>query len=293
MAASGGSISVEAPFAPQTVGVSFLGADKTESPFRPPDTMGAVGPSQVLVFVNGRIKVFSKTGTLGALNSSTDTFFNAVRNGSSVSDPRVRYDRLSGRWFLSIITVSTPNKVCLAVSNGSTITSATSFTFFQFQHDMVGLTPNIDTGQFADYDSLGVDQNALYVGINVFNAAGTAFLGSTGFVVKVGPAGRHPDGLGLPRLDDLLGILRSRPVCSAGRGQRRPRRDGGLFHRPRCQPVLQARDSKDQQPRGDPVDLCQHPPDGTHHDFSDRPTGDRLAPSARFPGLSPLRCRHP
>jgi hypothetical protein len=156
-----GAISVETPFAPQTVGTSFLGADKTESPFRPPDTMGAVGPSQVLVFVNGRIKVFSKAGVLGALNATTDVFFSSVRNGSSVSDPRVRYDRLSGRWFLSIINVSTPNRVCLAVSNGSTITNASSFTFFQFQHDLVGLTPNVDTGQFADYDSLGVDQNAL------------------------------------------------------------------------------------------------------------------------------------
>jgi hypothetical protein len=72
---------------------------------------------------------------------------------------------------------------------------------------MVGLTPNIDTGQFADYDSLGVDQNALYVGINVFNAAGTAFLGSTGFVIR--------------KSDLLAGILtvsafRGLTTCSGG-----------------------------------------------------------------------------
>jgi hypothetical protein len=178
------SAGVTEPFAPQTVGVSFLGADKTESPYRPPDTMGNVGPTQVMVFVNGRIKVFDKTGVLGALNATTDVFFSSVRDGSSVSDPHVRYDRLSGRWFLSIINVSTPNRICLAVSNGPTITDATSFTFFQFQHDLVGTTPNADTGQFADYDTLGVDQNALYVGVNVFNAAGTALLGTTGFVIR-------------------------------------------------------------------------------------------------------------
>jgi hypothetical protein len=206
-----GAISVEAPFAPQTVGISFLGADKTESPFRPPDTMGAVGPTQVLVFVNGRIKVFSKAGVLGALDATTDVFFGSVRNGSSVSDPHVRYDRLSGRWFLSMINVSTPNRVCLAVSSGSTITNATSFTFFQFQHDLVGLTPNVDTGQFADYDTLGVDQSALYLGVNVFNAAGTALLGTTGFVI------RKSDLLaGILTVSAFRGLTSCPSSCTAG-----------------------------------------------------------------------------
>ena len=206
-----GAIGVGAPYAAQTLGISFLGADKTESPYRPPDTMGAVGPSQVLVIINGRIKVFSKTGVLGALNTTTDTFFNSVRFGSSVSDPQVRYDRLSGRWFLSMITVSAPNRVCLAVSNGSTITNASSFTFFSFQHDLVGLTPNIDTGQFADYDSLGVDQNALYVGINVFNAAGTSLLGSTGFVI------RKSDLLaGILTVSAFRGLMTCSGSCTAG-----------------------------------------------------------------------------
>jgi hypothetical protein len=174
------------PLFPQTVGTSFLGAQVSESGFIPPDSMGAVGPTQVLVIVNGRIKVFDKAGVLGALNATTDSFFASVRNGSSMSDPHVRYDRLSGRWFLSMINVSTapPNRICLAVSNSSTITDASSFTFFQFQNDLVGPTPNTDTGHFADYDTLGVDQNALYIGVNMFNSAGTTFFGTTGFVVR-------------------------------------------------------------------------------------------------------------
>lgn len=178
--------SVAEPLVPQTVGVSFLGADKTESPFRPPDTMGAVGPTQALVVVNGRIKVFDKSGVLGALNATTDVFFSSVRAGWSVSDPHVRYDRLSGRWFLSIINVPpglAPNRICLAVSNGPTITDASSFTFFQFQHDQVGTTPNADTGNFADYDTLGVDQNALYLGVNIFSPSDT-FLGTSAYVVR-------------------------------------------------------------------------------------------------------------
>ncbi len=203
------SSSLPEPLLPQTVGTSFLGAVVSESGFIPPDSMGAVGPTQVLVIVNGRIKVFDKAGVLGALNASTDTFFNSVRNGSGTSDPHVRYDRLSGRWFLTMINVSTPNRVMIAVSSGSTITNAASFTFFQFQHDLV--TPTGDTGDFADYDTLGVDANALYVGVNVFNAAGTAFLGTSGFVI------RKSDLLtGILTVTAFRGLTTCNPFCTTG-----------------------------------------------------------------------------
>ena len=171
------------PLVPQTVGASFLGIQLFESGYIPPDSMGAVGPTQLLLIANGRIKVFNKDGTPGPLNTTTDNFFASVTSAGS-SDPRARYDRLSQRWFITMIDVATDNKILIAVSSGPTITGAGSFTFFQFQHDLVGTTPNSDTGGFADYDSLGVDRFALYIGINVFNAAGTALLGTTGFVVN-------------------------------------------------------------------------------------------------------------
>jgi PKD repeat protein len=171
------------PLAPQTVGTSFLGAQLSEAGFIPPDSMGAVGPSQVLVIVNGRIKVFDKSSSLGPLNTTTDTFFSSVRSAGT-SDPHVRFDRLTKRWFISMIDVATDNRVLIAVSSGPTISGTSSFTFFQFQHDLVGTTPNSDTGGFADYDTLGVDRFALYIGMNVFNSAGTALLGTTGFVIN-------------------------------------------------------------------------------------------------------------
>jgi hypothetical protein len=173
------------PAAPQSIGSNFVGARLSDSGFIPPDSMGAIGPSQILICVNGRIRTFTRGGvTDGALNTTTDAFFQSVRNNSGTSDPRVYYDRLSQRWYIVMINVSTPNRVVIAVSSGATISSQASFTFFQFQHDLVGATPNSDTGGFADQPTLGVDANALYIGVNVFNSAGTSELGATAFVVR-------------------------------------------------------------------------------------------------------------
>lgn len=171
----------ESPFA---VGVSFEGVQYSDSGKLPPDPMGAAGPTQFLVCVNGRIRVFSKEGILGPLNATTDNFFSSLTSNRT-SDPRVRYDRLSGRWFIVMIEVPSNrrnNKVLIAVSNGSIITSATSFKFYSFIHSSA--LPAGDKNLFADYPTLGIDRNALYIGVNLFDSAGTTFSGSTGFVIK-------------------------------------------------------------------------------------------------------------
>jgi hypothetical protein len=168
------------PNLPQTVNTSFQMIQISESGFVPPDTQGAVGPTQVLAIANGRVKVFGKNGVLGGLNTSMDNFFNSVRNGSTTSDPQIRYDRTSGRFVATCVNTSTPNRVLFAVSSGSTITSQSSFTFFFFQQDLVAPVGN--TGQFADYPKTGVDANAIYVGANMFS--GNNYVGTTGWVVQ-------------------------------------------------------------------------------------------------------------
>ncbi len=170
-------------FSPQSTGTSFLAANLVAAGGSvPPDPAGDVGPSQIVVAVNGRIRVFDKSGALGTLDTSLDSFFASVRNGSATSDPRVRYDRLSGRWLVTAINTAQPNRILIAVSSGPTISGASSFAFFQFRHDLVGPTPNSDTGARAESPSLGVDRSALYIGVNVTN--GSTAVGSTGFVVN-------------------------------------------------------------------------------------------------------------
>lgn len=176
----------ESQLLPQIAGTSIAGPDIASSGFVPPDSMGDVGPSQVLMHANGRIRVYDKaTGALGTLDVADNTFWNSVRNGAGISDPHIEYDRLSGRWFICAINVqAAPNRVLVAVSSGPVITNTASFTFFQFTHDAPGVTPNADTGGFADYPTWGIDANAAYMGMNIFNAAGNAVIGTTVYVIR-------------------------------------------------------------------------------------------------------------
>ena len=177
------------PLAPQTVGTSFTaatlsGTNPTLS--FPPDNMGAVGPTQFVAFENGRLVTFNKTTGVadGVLNVDPDVFFASVVNGSSTSDPRIRYDRLSGRWILIIINVSTPNRVLFAVSDAASagvITGSTVWTYFFFDISTLGLASTC----LADYPTLGVDANALYIGTNNFcGSPSQTFNGTSGFVVR-------------------------------------------------------------------------------------------------------------
>jgi hypothetical protein len=180
----------------QSSGLSFTGATLFDTQAFPPDSMGAAGPSQFIVAVNGRIRSFDKaTGTAdGVLDVNPDVFFSSVMTppvtNNFTSDPRIRYDRLSGRWFLIIIDVPgqvgvLPNRILFAVSDGAVVTPATGWTFFQFRHDLPTPQSNADTGKFADYPTLGIDANALYIGVNIFGTRGQgSFSSTTAFVVR-------------------------------------------------------------------------------------------------------------
>ncbi|NOT63185.1 MAG: hypothetical protein HOP19_23495, partial [Acidobacteria bacterium] len=177
-----------AALAPQPVAFSFTAATQADSGSFPPDSMGAVGPSQFLLCINGRIRVFNKNdGMIGALNADLETFFTSVRDGALTTDPRVRFDRLSNRWFIVVINylrggqLVLNNRVLMAVSDGPQITATTVWRFYSFQHNTV--TPTGTSGLFADYPTLAVDNHALYVGVNLFNAD-DSFAGCDLFVVR-------------------------------------------------------------------------------------------------------------
>ena len=166
--------------APQTLGISFTGATLADAGAFPPDVMGDVGPTQYVVFVNGRLRTFNKTTGVadGIINADPDAFFSSVMSPPGAnevtytSDPNVRYDRLSGRWFLTIIDVtvriatgqlSDPNRILFAWSDGSIISNSTVWTLSYYQNSTY----------FDDYPSLGIDADGIYIGTNRFTVAGS------------------------------------------------------------------------------------------------------------------------
>lgn len=167
--------------------LNFTAAYFTNCSGWPPDTMGAVGPAQFITALNGRVRSFNKTNGVqdGGIDVGTDTFFQSVvtppASSNFTTDPRIRFDRLSGRWFVTMIDVpgqkgTLPNRVMIAMSDSGTITSNTVWTFFEFPGDSVN---------FADYPTLGIDANALYIGANIFSTSGSGGLVNTSaFVVR-------------------------------------------------------------------------------------------------------------
>jgi hypothetical protein len=169
--------------------LNFLGPTLADAGAFPPDTQGAVGPSQFLVTINGRFRSYDKaTGVAdGALNADPDVFFDSVLStppaGGFIftSDPHVRYDRLSQRWFIVMIDVpldsggstTQANRLLVASSDGPILTPSTVWTMFAV---------TAPASKFADYPTLGVDANALYVGVNNFLLSG-AFDSTDGYVI--------------------------------------------------------------------------------------------------------------
>lgn len=144
-----------------TVGTNFEGGNSTQGPtVTPPDTIGEVGPANVVVPLNNQVRIYNRSGSLISA-VDTDVFFGpVVTAGSFTSDPRVRFDRLTNRWFLCAIDLASPrNRLLLAVSNSDTLSTSTTWTFS---------FATAANNRFADYPTLGVDQNGVYIGINSF-----------------------------------------------------------------------------------------------------------------------------
>ena len=154
---------------PQTFGDEILGPAVTDTVgYVPPDTMGAVGPTQFLFSVNGRFRAFNKNAPhTQVMDADQATFWGSTADASGVSDAHVRYDRTSQRWFITEIDVPTGNNhILLAVSSSADLSTA-SWTLFRVP--TTGGSSATDSGCFTDYDTPGIDSNAIYIGGIMFS----------------------------------------------------------------------------------------------------------------------------
>ena len=140
-----------------------------DSFYTPPDAGLGVSTNHVVEIINGRFSVFNKS--LTRLQTFTDSGFWSsagitVPSGWGFSDPRILFDTASQRWFASSVDVndaSDANRFLLAVS--ATADPTGTWRGVAFTADPVN-------GYWADFPTLGIDANAVYLGGDMFDSAG-------------------------------------------------------------------------------------------------------------------------
>src|SRR3989442_3596248 len=152
------------------VGQGFTGPSGTFTvTSAPPDVVGDVGPNHYVQVVNTDFAIFNKTGTPIYGPVPTNTLWSGFGGGcqsNNDGDGTVLYDPIADRWVISQFSVSTtPFLECVAVSQTGDPTGSWNRYAFQYSN-------------FPDYPKMGVWPDAYYETFNMFNAAGTTYLGA-------------------------------------------------------------------------------------------------------------------
>ncbi len=131
--------------------------------FIPPDTIGAVGGTQYMSTTNGAYAVFDKnTGARTSLVSDVAFWAAAGQTGAN-GDTRVMYNADASRWVVIAFGASASD-IQIAVSdtdNALGTWKSTKFTGYS----------GFGFGSTADYPTLAMDKNAVYIGTNNFAPA--------------------------------------------------------------------------------------------------------------------------
>ncbi len=166
------------------IGRNFTGSTAfVDSFFTPPDCNGAAGPGQFVELINGRFTVYSKATGARLLSETDQDFWTAaglsLPSGVFISDPRLVFDPTVQRWFVGAIDYDASgvnNRFLLAVS-----TAADPLAPWQ----ALAFTADPVNGNFADFPTLGLDANGVYLAAFMFDSAGVA-LGDTLVAVPKG-----------------------------------------------------------------------------------------------------------
>ena len=143
--------------------------------FIPPDTMGAVGRSQYMETSNGAYAVFDKyNGTRLSLVSDVAFWAAAGQTGAN-GDSRVMYNAAASRWVVVSFGANTKD---LQIAISDTDNALGGWQSVKFEG-----YGGFGFGAVADYPTLALDTNAVYIGTNNFAPAsaggGNSFRGTT------------------------------------------------------------------------------------------------------------------
>jgi hypothetical protein len=139
----------------------------------PPDPNGAVGPAHFVEFINGSFTTYDKTNGDSVRISDLSFWSGAgliISPSSALTDPRIIYDPASQRWFASEVDVdANANDPTLEANNFLLAVSADSDPGGAWQGFLFRADPK--TGNFADFPTLGVDANGVYISGDMFHGS--------------------------------------------------------------------------------------------------------------------------
>lgn len=179
-------------------GVSQYDVASVGRNFIPPDTMGAVGATQYVSIVNGGVGIYSKADGSRQSFVSDTAFWAAAGQTGTNGDPRILYNATAGRWIASTFGADLSD-IQIAVSN--TADAAGTWQSVKFTaYSGAGFG-----GAIADYTTLAIDRNAVYLGSNDYapnSAAMNAPANFQGTTLSVIPLA-SVFGTGAPTVDGI------------------------------------------------------------------------------------------
>ena len=178
--------------------------------FIPPDTMGAVGRSQYMETSNGAYAVFDKyTGQRLQLVSDVAFWAAAGQTGAN-GDSRVMYNAAASRWIVVSFGANTKD---LQIAISDTDNALGGWQSVKFEG-----YGGFGFGAVADYPTLALDTNAVYIGTNNFapaSAGGSnSFRGTTLNVIPLDAL----FGAGAPSVTGIKQFVTSFPGTFEDRG---------------------------------------------------------------------------
>ncbi len=199
------------------IGLNFTGSTLNLNTLSaPPDANGTIGPGHFVELINGRYAAYDKTSGIVEASKTDKGFWTdagvAFDPGLRIADPRLVFDPLSSRWFACAIDVDgsfSENRLLLAVSRTSNPLDG---------WNGVAFDPDPATSLFADFPTLGIDANGVYLAANLFAIGGASAVGKTAVAIpKAGLLEPVPsiDGrTSFGMLSVATGVLTLQPVVS-------------------------------------------------------------------------------
>src|SRR3989475_649443 len=126
----------------------------------PPDTTGAIGPSNYVEIINTTVAVYDRSlNQVGSLDLASFSGAGTL----NVSDPNIQWDPRSGRWIYSLISFTSNFSSSYVLFGWSKTADPTNLTsgWCQFGIGSGSMLP--------DYPKLGHDDNFIVIGANVYD----------------------------------------------------------------------------------------------------------------------------